>query len=201
MRGAGETMPLRSAGEGRSGAACAVVGEELTLEGVYAAEAEFVWRALLRFGVAPDVAEDLLHEVFLVVRRRLGDFERGRSLRGWLYGIARGVAANHRRGQSRAARREERVGEMAPERPPTPEDGVARSEAAALVMRFLVGLDPERRQVFELIEIEGLSGPEVAEVMQIPLMKVHTLLRSGRGLFRAAVAEHEAGRARKESTR
>jgi len=183
------------------GARRVALSEELTLEGVYAAQAGFVWRALLRFGAAPDVAEDLLHEVFLVVRRRLGDFDPERSLRGWLYGIARGVAANHRRGLSRAARREQRIEAVGSAGPPTPEEGVARREAAALVLRFLEGLDPERRQVFELMEIEGLSGPEVAEVMQIPLMKAHTLLRSARALFRAALAEREAGQTRKESVR
>lgn len=162
--------------------------QELTLGAVYGEHASFVWRVLLRLGAAPDVAEDLLHEVFLVVRRRLTDFDRTRSLRAWLHGIARGVAANHRRGHNRTAQREQALTQMPPSAPPTPEEGLARQEAATLVAAFLNDLDEPRRQVFALMDIEGMSGPEVAEALQLPLIQVYTRLRSARSLFRAAVA-------------
>lgn len=170
---------------------------ELTLGAIYSEHAGFVWRSLLRLGAAPAEAEDLLHEVFLVVRRRLDDFEPERSLRAWLYGIARGVAANHRRGRTRA---QVRLEQMPPPSPPlTPEEGLERRRAAALVAEFLAGLDAPRRQVFELMDIEGLSGPEAAEALQIPLMKVHTRLRSARNLFNSHLAALSAAAARKES--
>lgn len=167
-----------------------------TLGAIYSEHAGFVWRSLLRLGAAPAEAEDLLHEVFLVVRRRLADFDEDRSLRAWLYGIARGVAANHRRGRRREEARLDRLPEPNP--PMTPEEGLQRARAAALVAEFLATLDEPRRQVFELMDIEGLSGPEVAEALQIPLMKVHTRLRSARNLFHAHLNAPLAA-ARKES--
>jgi len=172
---------------------------ELTLAAVYHEHAGFVWRALQRFGAGPEDAEDLLHEVFLVVRRRLGDFDPERSLRGWLYGIARGIAANHRRGRSRTANRMESLARLPPSPAPTPDEAVMRGEAAALVEVFLAGLDEPRRQVFELMDIEGLSGPEVAEALQIPLAQVHTRLRSARTLFQQTLSRRRAPAATRES--
>ncbi|MEZ4453298.1 MAG: sigma-70 family RNA polymerase sigma factor [Nannocystaceae bacterium] len=168
-----------------------------TLGAIYSEHAGFVWRSLLRLGASQAEAEDLLHEVFLVVRRRLDDFEDGRSLRAWLYGIARGVAANHRRGRRREEARLDRLPSPSP--PMTPEEGLQRRRAAALVAEFLATLDEPRRQVFELMDIEGLRGPEVAEALQIPLMKVHTLLRSARTLFHAHLNAPLAAAARKET--
>ena len=164
------------------------------LAALYNEHADFVWRSLLRLGAAPDVAEDLLHEVFLVVRRRQGDFDRERSIRAWLYGISRGVAANHRRGRSRAAERLRNIATPSP--PPTPEEGLERRKAAAFVADFLASLDEPRRRVFELIDIEGLSGPEVGALLGIPVMKVHTLRRSARRRFEAALDRRRPGEAR-----
>ncbi len=164
------------------------------LAALYNEHADFVWRSLLRLGAPRDVAEDLLHEVFLVVRRRLQDFDRERSIRAWLYGIARGIAANHRRGRSRAAQRLRKVATPSP--PPTPEEGLERRKAAAFVARFLDQLDPPRRRVFELMDIEGLSGPEVSALLELPVMKVHTLRRSARRRFAAALDERRLGEAR-----
>ena len=163
------------------------------LAALYNEHADFVWRSLLRLGASPDVAEDLLHEVFLVVRRRQGDFDRERSIRAWLYGIARGIAANYRRGRSRAAERLRNVATPSP--PPTPEEGLDRRKAAAFVADFLAELDEPRRRVFELIDIEGLSGPEVGALLGIPVMKVHTLRRSARRRFEAALEKRRQGEA------
>ncbi len=159
--------------------------EVLTLAGVYSEHASFVWSALQRFGVAEEAAEDLLHEVFLIVRRRLPDFDASRSLRGWLHGICRGVAANHRRGRVRQHRREEALAWTPTVHVQTPEEALAQREAAAKVDEFLQSLEASRREVFVLMDIEGMTGPEVAEVLALPLVQVHTRLRSARNSFQA----------------
>lgn len=156
------------------------------LERIYRAHADFVWRSVQRFGVAPAHAEDVVHEVFLVVQRRLADLDPEASVRGWLWGIARGVAANHRRGRARAAKREQVSLEVvAPPTPADPEQHVHITEAAAVVARFLDQLPPDKRAVFELADIEGLSCPEIAELLELELGNVYAQLRTARRRFRA----------------
>ena len=72
-------------------------------EAVFEEHAAFVGRALRHFGVDPADVEDVCQEVFLVVHRRLGDFDGRVALRTWIYGIAWKTAANC--GRKRARRR------------------------------------------------------------------------------------------------
>jgi RNA polymerase sigma-70 factor, ECF subfamily len=166
------------------------------LERIYRAHADFVWRSVQRFGVTPAHAEDVVHEVFLVVQRRLGDLDPQASVRGWLWGIARGVAANHRRGRARAAKREQVSLEVvAPPQPVDPEQQIRVAEAAAVVLRFLEQLPADKRAVFELADIEGLSCPEIATLLELELTAVYAQLRTARRRFRAFIQSEAQPRA------
>lgn len=157
-----------------------------TLDDLYRAHADFVWRAVLRMGIAESAAEDAVHEVFLVVRRKLPEFRGDAAPTTWLYAIARGVCANLRRKHARAERRLELVTPPAPA--PDPEDAASRSNAAALVARFLAELPPEQREVFVLSDIEGMAGPDVAAALKIPLGTAYSRLRLARKRLEAFVA-------------
>ena len=63
--------------------------------------APFVWRVLRHHGIPEDQLEDLSQDVFIVICRRLGDFEQRSSLRTWIYGICRNVVFDARRRQRR----------------------------------------------------------------------------------------------------
>ncbi len=163
------------------------------LGALYRAEADFVWRALLRLGVPAEAAEDATQEVFLVAARRLGDFDPTRGeARGWLYGICRGVASNVRRGRLRALRK--LAAAPPPEGAPRPDELLAHAEAHARIDQFLEGLDPRQREVFALVDLEGMRGPEVAAALGQPLSAVYSWLRLARRRFVAfAEAERRAG--------
>src|ERR1700748_523134 len=57
----------------------------------------------------PDDAADVIGEVFLTAWRRLDDVPPGDQAKLWLYGVARRVLANHRRGQRRRSALTERL--------------------------------------------------------------------------------------------
>lgn len=160
----------------------------LTLAGLYRAHAGFVWRVVRRMGVPEATAEDVVQEVFLVARRRLPDYEGRGAPTSWLYGIARGVTANYRRGQARAERRLRVVTGPRPAATPSPEDVVGHADAVALVERFLAGLDPDQREAFVLADIEGMSGPEVAAALGINLNVAYSRLRLARSKLRRFLA-------------
>lgn len=164
----------------------------LTVADVYRAHADFVWRVVQRLGVPPHEAEDVVHEVFLIVHRRLSEFDGRGAITSWLYAIGRGVAANYRRGHLRAARR---IDQVEPPPPPrSPEEDAAQREAACAIEAFLAALDPETREVFALTDIEGLTCPEVARALDLELHRVHARLKTARRRFNAFVAHRGAAR-------
>lgn len=163
------------------------------LAAIYREHAPFVARSLRHLGLTDLHLDDLVQDVFLVVHRRLDDFDGSRgTMRSWLYGIARGVAANYRRGRARTDRRLELVRAT-----PDSDDALCEQiEAAQLVEHFLDGLKPTHREIFVLSEIEGLSGPEIARALELNLNTVYARIRKTRALFDRVVQRHrgEEGR-------
>jgi RNA polymerase sigma-70 factor, ECF subfamily len=184
-------------GRGPSGASSALPSG---LDEIYRHHVGFVWRSLRRLGIDAAAAEDLVHEVFVVVHRRLPEYDGRASMTSWLYGIARGIAANHRRTHGRTQRRLEVVGRMPVAAPIDAHERMEIDEGLALVDRFLAGLDADKREVFMLAELEGMRGPEIAEAVGVPVDTVYSRLREARRRFEQAVARWQAV-ARREQQR
>lgn len=161
------------------------------LADVYREQSDFVWRLLRHLGVDDASRDDVFHEVFLVVHRRLPDFDPTLSLRAWLFGVARNVVLHHHRGAARHARRVAAGPQPVPG--PGPDDYVARREAHALVARFLAGLRDEARLVFTLVDIEGMTVPELAAETGVNLNTLYTRLRAVREQFARFVAAARPG--------
>lgn len=162
---------------------------------IFREEGAFVWRALRRLGVAPGDVDDACQEVFVVVYRRLDEWEGRGQLRSWLYGITIRVAAAHRR---KAHHRNEIPTEapVGPDEasPTTPEGEAADREALALLDRALDELDDDRRAVFVLYEVEGLEMPEIAEAVGCPLQTAYSRLHSARKDVERAMKRSMLGR-------
>jgi len=170
--------------------------EPMEFASVYDRHAPFVWRALRHLGVSATDIEDTVQEVFLVVHRRLADFERRSSLRTWIYGITVGIARNYRR--ARVRRRSwwsrELDGETQVAEPIDrgPDACLVRAEAAELVARLLGELDQDAREVFVLAELEELSAAEIAEVLSLKLNTAYSRIRLARQAFDRAVRRARA---------
>jgi RNA polymerase sigma-70 factor (ECF subfamily) len=159
--------------------------EHVDLAELYRRHAGFVWRSARRFGVPDEALEDVVHEVFMIVRRRLPEFDRRAAVTTWLYAIARGVSANVRRGRARSEARHRLVPLGDP--PLDPEQAAQRAEAIACVGEFLAALDSDQREVFELVDLEGLRGPEVAQLLDANLNVVYSRLRLARRKLEAFI--------------
>jgi RNA polymerase sigma-70 factor, ECF subfamily len=160
------------------------------LEAVYDAYFSFVWRCLSGLGVSESALDDATQDVFVVVHRKLSSFRGESSLRTWLYGIVRNVAANHRRSQRRRPNLQSLLVEP-PSARPGPEDSLAEREALHFVEQFLAGLSEAKRELFVLALLEELSVPEIAEMLGIPLNTAYTRLRSLRQDFMRAQPKSE----------
>ena len=159
----------------------------LVLDEVYRDEVEFVWRTCRYLGVPASEAEDVVHDVFIVVQRRLTDFDPAGSVRAWLAGITRRVVMHHRRSATRVERKKAAMSRDAVSEGNL-DELVSRGEAAALLQDFLDELDDDKRDVFALCELEGLSAPEVARVLECNVNTVYSRLRAARQSFERRVA-------------
>jgi len=163
---------------------------------IYRGEFRYVWRTLRRLGARPADIEDLAHDVFVVVHRRLADYDARRPLRPWLFGIAFRVASDYRR---RARHRAEvATGTIeAASAAPRADDQLAAEQDRALVIEALAALDLDRRAVLILHDIDGESAPEIARSLGIPLNTVYSRLRVARQRFTAAVRRLQLRRGRR----
>lgn len=147
----------------------------------------FVWQTLRRMGLSETDADDVAQEVFVVVLRKLEDFEQRSAITTWLYGICFRLAAAHRR---RAVQREiptaEPLGDdvIAPHRP---DDRFEANEARALLDAALAKLDDDKRAVFVMFEIEERPMPEIAEALGCPLQTAYSRLHAARAIVEAYV--------------
>jgi RNA polymerase sigma-70 factor, ECF subfamily len=149
------------------------------LAAVYRDHVAFVHRCVRRLGAPDSGVEDVVQDVFVVAARRLHEFEGRADVRTWLFAIAMRVIRHHRRTTWRHLRRKEALAFREAALPSYGETMEAR-DASALLMRLLDGLDEERRAVFVLMELEGMSAPEVAEALEMNPNTVYTRLRAAR---------------------
>jgi RNA polymerase sigma-70 factor, ECF subfamily len=157
---------------------------------VYEAHFDFVWRSARRLGVADEALDDVAQEIFLVVHRKLGEFEGRSSLRTWLYAIARRVVSDHRRSARRKRPHTELPDTLSSSA--TPHGDVVRHQAASILHAFLDALPDEQREVFVLAELEQMTAPEIAEATSAPVNTVYSRLRLARQAFERCVARHRA---------
>ena len=155
-----------------------------TFDEVYAAHFTFVWRVLRTFGVAEAGIEDAVQDVFVVVHRRLADFEGRAAMTTWLFAIARRIASGYRRRTS-GRRTEELIDD--PVGTADTFAALSRAQAAATVMAILERMDEDKRAVFALVELEQMNVTEVATVLEINVNTAYSRLRLARAAFELAV--------------
>ncbi|MBK6920295.1 MAG: sigma-70 family RNA polymerase sigma factor [Deltaproteobacteria bacterium] len=142
----------------------------------------FVWHAVGRFGVGDPERGDVVQETFLAAYRR--DADRLETPRAWLYGAARRMASNHRRGAARAHRKHSALAHSG-----AAAVCVTATEALGALERFLETLDDGDRELFVLSELEGLRGAELAAMLGVELPRIYARLRLLRARVGAAAID------------
>ncbi len=163
-----------------------------TLNDIYDEYFDFVWRSARRLGVADDTLDDAVQDVFLTVHRRLDDFRGDSSIRTWLFGIVLRTVRGYRRRCRRKPTCPLPQGTLADPSQRGPMEDAARTEAAALLYRFLDGLDDDKREVFVQAELEQMTAQEIAQAMGANINTVYSRLRAARRAFEETVARHRA---------
>ncbi len=150
-------------------------------------------------GLGPDAAKDSLHDVFLIVHRRMDSFDPALgSERAWLFGIAANVARSERR--RRVPIPVERLEPLLDHREARGQVGTPSASGEYRVGYFRVrekiisaigALPPERRAVFSMFELEGMSCLEIADEMGVAIGTVYSRLHAARAELRAALSDYK----------
>jgi RNA polymerase sigma-70 factor (ECF subfamily) len=160
-----------------------------SFESVYSAWFDDVARAVRVLGANEADVEDVTQEVFIIVQRKLGQFD-GRDLRGFLYRITERTVRDHRR--SAWIRRvfcnlSPLSGLPAGELDAV--DAIHRGEQRRLLDTILARMSEKRRTTFVLFAIEGYNGEEIGTIQSLPEGTVWTRLHRARKDFMRLVAD------------
>lgn len=165
----------------------------LSFLAVYEELFPFVWRVARRRGVPEAALDDVCQDVFVIVHKRLAEFEGRSSLKTWVYGILNNVVLmRHRTATRRDPNRADIDPELLVDSTTRPDEAASGAEAARIAHDLLAQLGDDKRAVFILVELEGMSVPEAAEAVQTNLNTAYARLRSARAEFAAAVARFQA---------
>lgn len=167
-------------------------------EEVYAECFDMVWCAARRLGVAEASLDDVVQDVFVVLHRRLADFDPRRPLKSWVYGIVVRVVRDYRRSYRRKdapcvphavdSQHDLLIASPAP----APSEIAEREEAWRLLSGLLDQLDDEKREVLVLSELMEMTVPEIAEALAVNVNTVYSRLRAARKAFDEVHARHRA---------
>jgi RNA polymerase sigma-70 factor (ECF subfamily) len=130
-------------------------------------------------------ADDIAQDAFVAAWRARGDF-RGGSYGAWLMRIAWTHFLSHRRSHSRRTARDHAAWEAAEHAPASSPD--LRLDVA----QALAGLDERERAAAMLCFAEGWSHGEAAEIMQLPLGTLKSIVARARTRLLAVLeTEHD----------
>jgi RNA polymerase sigma-70 factor, ECF subfamily len=160
---------------------------------IYDEHFAFVWRSLRRLGILEADVPDAVQDVFLVVHRRLAEFEGRSKMSTWIYGICYRIASDRRK-----AARVVRFTSADEQFYNTPDDRVdiaAEAEHRQNLQKLDLLLDEmplEQRAVFTLFELECLTGEDISQTLDVPLGTVYSRLRLARETFRRSATRIQA---------
>ena len=132
------------------------------------------------------LAEDLAQEGFLRVYQRLHTYDSERKFSSWFFQVLRNVTIDYLRVNRVATasldelQQEGRHAAAVDRDGPSPEELAGRGELVSAMTAALSRIRPEYREVVVLRYQEGLTQPEIAEVLGIPAGTVKTYLHRAR---------------------
>ena len=154
-----------------------------------------IYRYILRLVGDPARADDLTQETFIRVHRRIGGLRDPAAVEAWLYRIATNLCYDrfrqreHRSPPLPLVSLREQRDEPAEEEALQPDHLLEQSDMSDCVVRFLSDLPGPMREVLLLHDLQGFTGPEIADRLGLSIHNVKIRLHRARTRLRAALSE------------
>jgi RNA polymerase sigma-70 factor (ECF subfamily) len=169
-------------------------GDERALEAVFRAHYASMCNVVRRIVFAPDVAEELVQDVFFKLWRKREDLSEIDALKTYLVRAARNTALNHlRRQKLEQAHGEREAIKGEPVTGDTGEDAAATAELEQAVQAAVDRLPPRCREVFMLSRDGGLTYQEIATELGISIKTVETQMGRALKSLRLALSDFRNG--------
>lgn len=152
------------------------------------------------FGGLDADLDDLVQEVFIVVRRKLERFD-GENLPGWLYRITQRTVSDYRRRAWFRRFWQPPSFETLVDPGLSPLEAAERRQAERRLAEVLSQMSTAHRSAFILFEIEGYSGEEIALLENVPVKTVYTRLHYARKDFMSRLEKQRAKAVRRGKER
>jgi RNA polymerase sigma-70 factor (ECF subfamily) len=164
---------------------------------IYDEHFDLVWRTARRLGVPEASADDVVQDVFLVLHRKVGEYDGRTPVKRWILGMTVRVVADHRRRYRRKdapcvpapADSEGDIVLASNARGPSVDAEI--DEQMRLLEQLLSQLSEEKREVLVLSELEEMTVPEIAEMLGANVNTIYARLRTARQEFERLYARHQ----------
>ncbi len=151
-----------------------------------------VRRVVARLASSSADIDDVVQNTFLEVLRAAAGYDGRPNARPWLIGLGVTQIRRDRRSVSRLAARLAAWAREPASPPTSPEESAVTSARAARLRRAFEALSTKKREVVVLVTLEGLSGEEVARVLDVPVATVWTRLHHARKELSHAMSQEES---------
>ena len=168
-------------------------GGQPSFERLYDEFFDFVYRNARRLGVPRSAADDVVQEVFVVLHRRLAEYDGRATLQSWLYGILANTVRDYRRAFRRkqaplVADGDEQLDPASSTA--SPEQRTQLKQDLTLLMKLLDDLPEAQRELIVLSDLEQMSVPEICACIGGNSNTVQSRLRVARETLKAKLARH-----------
>ncbi len=168
----------------------------MDFESLATAHRDAVYRQLIRVCGNREDAEDVLVEALLKAYQNLDQLREHAAFRSWLAQIGRRVCWQLKAREALVPIIQlsalEEYGQQPVDPAPQPDALAARERLREILDEAVEALDPEHRAVYELRDLQGYSGQEVADRLGISLAAQKSRLHRARARIRALLDQRLA---------
>ena len=153
---------------------------------------EDVRQFFVRAAPRGDDHDDLVQETFLTAARAAKNYDGRPVAKPFLIGVAAQLLRRRRRTFARLRARLDAWTHIFADSPRTPEETASTNENHAKLLNAIERLSDDRRIVLVMVEWNGMSGTEVAEVLGVPVGTVWRRLHEARKELRNTLGEQNS---------
>lgn len=165
-------------------------GDRTALREIYHLTSAKLFGVCLRICQEREAAEDVLQDVYVKVWARAGRFDASRaSPITWLCTIARNAAIDWRRAVRAPAMLDESAAAEVADTRPLATDVIDASQSRAQIFACLDALDERPRTAIRAAFFDGLSYPQLAAQMAVPLGTMKSWVRRGLLQLKACIGD------------
>ena len=144
-----------------------------------------LYRMALAWCHDPMLADDLVQEALMLALQKIHQLNNEAAFNGWVYTILSNVWLGH----LRKSRPTEDIDNIVVADSASPEHEILLQQIDLMVRSAMAGLPNAQRQVVSLVDLDGLSYSEVAEILQLPIGTVMSRLNRARKALNSSLTK------------